>query len=79
MDINEIIDEIKDILNKYSLTAEELKKASFEYLIDNFIVKNEITNWGTLSSRFYGIWLFVVRFICPICIGSVFLHQLGII
>ena len=43
------------------------------------IVKNEITNWGTLSSRFYGIWLFVVRFICPICIGSVFLHQLGII
>jgi replicative DNA helicase len=37
------IDEIKDILNKYSLTAEELKKASFEYLIDNFIVKNEIT------------------------------------
>jgi neurotransmitter:Na+ symporter, NSS family len=43
------------------------------------IVKDQITNWGTISSRLYGIWLFVVRFICPICIGSVFLHQLGII
>jgi NSS family neurotransmitter:Na+ symporter len=49
------------------------------WLVPKNIVKDEITNWGTLSSRFYSIWLFVVRIICPICIGSVFLHQFGLI
>ena len=49
------------------------------WLVPKNIVKDEITNWGTLSSRFYSIWLFAVRIICPICMGSVFLHQFGLI
>jgi NSS family neurotransmitter:Na+ symporter len=43
------------------------------------IVKDEFTNWGTLSARFYKVWLFVVRFVSPLCILAVFLHQLGIL
>jgi NSS family neurotransmitter:Na+ symporter len=39
------------------------------------IVKDEFTNWGTLSARFFGIYLITVRFICPLLILAIFLHQ----
>lgn len=43
------------------------------------VVCDEFTNWGTLRSTFFGLFLFAVRFVCPIAIAAVFLHQLGII
>jgi NSS family neurotransmitter:Na+ symporter len=43
------------------------------------IVRDEFTNGGTLRGRFFGIYLFSVRFICPICILLIFLHQFGVI
>lgn len=43
------------------------------------IVRDEFTNWGTLSARFFGIFLFLVRFVCPLAILSIFLHQLNVI
>jgi len=43
------------------------------------VVKDEITNGGTLRSRFFGVYLFCVRFVCPVCILLIFLHQLGVI
>ena len=43
------------------------------------IVHDEFTNHGTLRSTFYAIFLFCVRFICPVCIVIIFLHQFGII
>ena len=43
------------------------------------IVHDEFTNWGTVSRSFFGIYLFCVRFICPLAILLVFLHQLGIL
>lgn len=43
------------------------------------IVKDEFTNWGTVSQGFYGIWLFFIRFISPVCIAVVFLHQMGVL
>lgn len=42
------------------------------------IVKDEFTNWGTVSGRFFAVYLFVVRFICPLAIAAVFLHQLEV-
>jgi NSS family neurotransmitter:Na+ symporter len=42
------------------------------------IVVDELTNWGTLRCRFVGLFLFCVRYVCPLCILSVFLHQLGL-
>jgi NSS family neurotransmitter:Na+ symporter len=47
--------------------------------VDKHVVKDEFTNWGTVSRSFYAIWLFGIRWVCPICIIFVFLHQLHII
>ena len=43
------------------------------------IVRDEFTNWGTLRSPLYPVFLVCVRFICPTGILLVFLNQLGII
>mgnify|MGYP002623839514 CR=1 FL=1 len=43
------------------------------------VVKEEFTNQGTLSDRFFGGYLLCVRFVCPTCILLIFLHQLGVI
>ena len=42
------------------------------------IVYNEFTNWGTLHGAFLGLWLFAVRFVCPVCIIVIFLNQMGV-
>lgn len=49
------------------------------WFVSQRVVKDEFTNWGTLRGTFFQVWLFAVRYICPICIMAVFLHQLGII
>ena len=43
------------------------------------IVRDEFTNWGTLHSIFFGVYYFCVRFVCPVCILLIFLHQLNVI
>ncbi|MBR5657382.1 MAG: sodium-dependent transporter [Prevotella sp.] len=43
------------------------------------ILRDELTNWGTLRTRVFPLWLFAVRYVCPLCIAAVFLHQFGII
>ncbi len=43
------------------------------------IVKDEFTNWGTLKGSLFGVYLFLVRFVCPICILLVFLNQFGLL
>ena len=43
------------------------------------IIREQYTNWGTMRGRFLGVYLFFVRFVCPISILAVFLHQFGII
>ncbi len=48
------------------------------YLPKN-LLHDEFSNWGTLKGSLFGVWLFCVRFVCPLCIVAIFLHQLGII
>lgn len=43
------------------------------------ITHDEFTNMGTLRGRFYGIYMFCARIICPLLILLVFLHQFNII
>lgn len=43
------------------------------------IVRDEFTNWGTVSRGFYRVWLFLIRFVSPLCIAAVFLHQIGLL
>ena len=42
------------------------------------LVREEFTNWGTVSCRVFGVYLFFVRYVCPTAILAVFLHQLGV-
>lgn len=49
------------------------------WLVPLQTVKDEFTNWGTISGRLFAVWLFVIRFVSPLCILAVFLHQLGIV
>lgn len=49
------------------------------WFVPQRIVRDEFTNWGTLSSRFYGVYLFLVRYVCPAAILSIFLHQFNVI
>ena len=43
------------------------------------VVKDEFSNWGTLRARFFSVYLFSVRYVCPLAILAVFLHQFGVI
>ena len=43
------------------------------------IVRDEFTNWGTVSRHVYVMWLWLVRLVCPVAIAAVFLHQLGVV
>lgn len=46
------------------------------WMVPRKLVKDEFTNWGTIPARSYHYWLFLVRFVCPIAIAAIFLHQL---
>ena len=43
------------------------------------VVRDEFTNWGTLRGRYFHLFLFQVKYVCPIGILFIFLHQLGLI
>ena len=43
------------------------------------LVRDEFTNWGTLSGRFFPAFLFCVRYVGPIGIALIFLHQFGVL
>ena len=43
------------------------------------VVRDELTNNGTLRSRIFEVYIFAVRYVCPLCILLVFLHQFGVI
>ena len=49
------------------------------WYVPKHIVREELTNNGTLRGRFIGVYLFCVRYVCPTCILLVFLHQMEII
>jgi len=43
------------------------------------LVRDEFTNWGTIHATFFGLYIFLIRFVCPLCILAIFLHQLKLI
>ena len=49
------------------------------WFVPRKIVHDEFTNWGTVSGAFFGIYLFLLRFVCPLAIFAIFLHQFGVI
>ena len=49
------------------------------WYIPRQVVRDQLTNWGTLSGRFLSVYLVAVRYVCPLCIILIFLHRLGVI
>lgn len=49
------------------------------WFVPKRIVRDEFTNRGTTWVRVYSVYLFIVRFVCPVCIVAVFLHQAGVV
>ena len=49
------------------------------WFVPKTTVYNEFTNDGQHNQQFYHIVLFAIRYVCPLAILFVFLHQLGIV
>ena len=49
------------------------------WIVPRNIVRNEFTNWGTLRGTFFSAYMFLLRYVCPVCIAVIFLNQLGLI
>ena len=49
------------------------------WFVPHKIVHDEFTNWGTLYSSYFHLYIFLVKYVCPICILFIFLHQFGLI
>ena len=49
------------------------------WFVPHKIVRDEFTNWGTLPGTLFHLYLFLVKYVCPLAILFIFLHQLGAI
>jgi len=50
------------------------------WFLPHKLVHDEFTNCGTLRiGRYFHFYLLLVKYVCPICILFIFLHQLGLI
>ena len=47
------------------------------WIVDEQVIRQEITNQGTLRSPLYGLWLFLVRYVAPLCILLIFANELS--
>lgn len=66
------------------LTANILSRRRFftcifvGWRLDRKILKAEISNNGTLKFRIYGVFIFLVRYVCPAVLLLIFLDNLGL-
>ena len=49
------------------------------WFVPHKLVRDEYTNWGTQRGRFFHLYLFLVKYVCPLAILFIFLHQLGLL
>ncbi len=49
------------------------------WYVPKHILRDELTNGGRLSARYFGLYLYAVRILCPVCILLIFLNQMGLI
>ena len=49
------------------------------WFVDRRMIHTEFTNEGTLKETFFRVWFFSIRYIVPLCILLIFLHQFGIL
>ena len=49
------------------------------WLVNRQMVQEEFTNQGTIRLSFFKAYMFAIRYIVPLCIILIFLHQFGVI
>jgi NSS family neurotransmitter:Na+ symporter len=49
------------------------------WFLPHKMVREEYTNWGELRGRFFHFFLLLVKYVCPLAILVIFLHQLGLL
>ena len=49
------------------------------WVLPRQFINDEITNWGTLRSRYLPFFIICAKFVCPVAIILIFLHQFGVI
>ena len=49
------------------------------WVLPHKMVREEFTNWGELRGRFFHFFLLLVKYVCPLAILVIFLHQLGLL
>ena len=50
------------------------------WFVPHKVVHDEFTNWGTLHNKsLFHVYLFLVKYVCPVCILFIFLHQFGLL
>ena len=49
------------------------------WVVPHKVVHDEFTNWGELRGRFFHFFIFLVKYVCPLAIIIIFLHQLGLL
>ena len=49
------------------------------WVVGKRAVRDEFTNGGTVSQSLFTVWRFSVRYVVPLCILLIFLHQFGLI
>lgn len=49
------------------------------WLVNRQMVKDEFTNKESIPESFFPVYMFAIRYIVPLCIVMVFLHQFGIL
>ena len=47
--------------------------------MDKLLLKEEVTNHGTIRFYFFSTYVFFVKYIAPIGIGLIFFNELGLL
>lgn len=47
--------------------------------VENSVLKDELTNGGTIKFKLFGAYVFFMKYVAPIAIGIVFINELGIL
>lgn len=46
------------------------------WVLDRKIVRDEVSNWGRLRVPFWGIYIFLLRYVAPVAIAFIFINEL---
>ncbi len=49
------------------------------WVVDERVVRDEVTNGGQIKTVLYPVWRFIIRYVAPVCIVLIFAKEIGLI